>query len=818
MLVSWNLLKDFITLSAGPEEAAERLTMAGAEVEGLEYKARNLRGVVASRILSLTPHPAKEKLLVARLDTGRGESVCVTNAENVRAGDRVFYAPPGSTLPDGTELGIRDFYGLESAGMMLSAAELGVPEADDSDGILILPEDAPVGTEARALYGLSDTILDVSVTPNRGDLLSIWGIARELRGLFPDAKLNAPRCLEGQASGDDRDWPDAQQFGAISLPDPGCLCYHLGLATGVAMGPSPLAVRVALAHMGMRPISNIVDATNYVMLVLGQPLHAFDLNTLPAREITVRAAGDGERMTTLDGRERVLTERDMLITSGGEPIAIAGVMGGDRTEIRGDTRTVVLESASFSPLRVGHTARRLGIASEAAFRFARTVDPTLSVRALSLALELMRDWSGAEIGYRVRSASNDFPKPKPVTLTKKKLQTYLDWGDMDASAAILEGFGIRGGDGTDEARTFVPPTWRPDITIEEDLIEEVGRFRGYNDAPGRLPGEPPRGGDRGEPMRLSALVRSCLVARGYVEAVTYSFLPENFPGALLLPEDDPRAHPLTLANPISQDQIAMRTTLVPGLLNGLRTSAASGWRGAVRLFEQGRVFLRTAPGASTHVEHDAVAGLVFDGTDPRTPWKGQGEDFYSVKADVAALLEGRGLTPRFVAGRQPFGHGGQTAEIRAAAPDGSVRSLGWLARLKPVLEQELGLGGGAVVLFELRLSELEELRGNCRPVLRPASAFPASLRDISMLAPAERTQDEAASDIRAAARGAAGWDILDELRLFDVYEGKGIPEGFRSLAFSLSYRAPDRTLNDEEVERVHGLVRDTLVQKGYNMR
>jgi len=319
-------------------------------------------------------------------------------------------------------------------------------------------------------------------------------------------------------------------------------------------------------------------------------------------------------------------------------------------------------------------------------------------------------------------------------------------------------------------------------------------------------------------MRLSALVRSCLVARGYVEAVTYSFLPENFPGALLLPEDDPRAHPLTLANPISQDQIAMRTTLVPGLLNGLRTSAASGWRGAVRLFEQGRVFLRTAPGASTHVEHDAVAGLVFDGTDPRTPWKGQGEDFYSVKADVAALLEGCGLTPRFVAGRQPFGHGGQTAEIRAAAPDGSVRSLGWLARLKPVLEQELGLGGGAVVLFELRLSELEELRRNCRPVLRPASAFPASLRDISMLAPAERTQDEAASDIRAAARGAAGWDILDELRLFDVYEGKGIPEGFRSLAFSLSYRAPDRTLNDEEVERVHGLVRDTLVQKGYNMR
>ena len=815
MLVSWNLLKDFITLSASPEEAAERLTMAGAEVEGIEYTARALKSVIAARIVSLDPHPEKEKLLVARLDTGRGEAVCVTNAGNVGTGDRVFYAPPGSTLPDGTTLAVRDFYGLESAGMMLSASELGLPEIGAADGILILPEDAPVGTEARALYGLADTILDLSITPNRGDLLSLWGVARELRGLFPDAKLHAPQCLEAEASGTGRDWPDAQRFGAVSLPDPGCLCYHLGLATGVAMGPSPLPVRVALAHLGMRPISNIVDATNYAMLVLGQPLHAFDLNTLPAREITVRAAKDGERMTTLDGKERVLTERDMLITSGGEPIAIAGVMGGDRTEIRGDTRAVVLESAAFSPLRVGHTARRLGIASEAAFRFARTVDPTLSASALSLALSLMREWSGAEIGYRALSAVNAFPKPKPVTLTKKKLQTYLDWSDMDASSAILEGFGIRGGDGTDEARTFVPPTWRPDVAIEEDLIEEIGRFRGYNDVPSRLPGEPPRVGDRGAPTRLAAFVRSVLAARGYVEAVTYSFLPEDFSKKLLLPEDDPRAHPLTLANPISQDQIAMRTTLIPGLLNGLRTSAASGWRGAVRLFEQGRVFLRTAPGASEHVEHDAVAGLVFDGTDPRTPWKGQGEDFYTVKADVAALLEGRGFVPRFVAGRQPFAHGGQTAEVRAEAPDGTVRSLGWLARLKPALEQELGLGDGAVILFELRLADLEE---SGRPVLRPASAFPASLRDISMLAPADRTQDQAASDIRAAARAAAGWDILKELRLFDVYEGKGIPEGFRSLAFSLSYRAPDRTLKDEEVERVHGLVRDTLSQKGYNMR
>ena len=249
MLVSWNLLKDFIALSASPEEAAERLTMAGAEVEGIARPAGKLKGVVAARIVSLEPHPTRETLLVAKLDAGCGEAVCVTNADNMRAGDRVFYAPPGSTLPDGTTLGVRDFYGLESAGMMLSASELGLPEVDPADGILILPADAPVGAEARTLYGLADTILDVSITPNRGDLLSVWGVARELRGLFPDAKLHAPQCLEAGTSEKGRDWPDAQKFGTIALPDPGCLCYHLGLATGVAMGPSPLAVRVALAQL-----------------------------------------------------------------------------------------------------------------------------------------------------------------------------------------------------------------------------------------------------------------------------------------------------------------------------------------------------------------------------------------------------------------------------------------------------------------------------------------------------------------------------------------------------------------------------------------
>ncbi|NLL36269.1 MAG: phenylalanine--tRNA ligase subunit beta [Fretibacterium sp.] len=810
MLVSWNLLSQWLELSATPEEAAERLTMSGAEVEGIERPAGTMKGVLVAEVKKLEPHPTRDQLLLAALDLGGPEARCVTGAHNLKVGDRVFYAPPGAVLPDGTSLGTRDFGGVASQGMLLSGEELSLSEIDDGSGILVLPQDAPLGTDARTLYGLDDVVLDVSITPNRGDLLSLAGMARELKGLFPDSVL---KTVLPPTPGSLKEWPVEFQFQNISLPDPGCLCYHLGLATGVRIGPAPLEARVALLRMGMRPISNVVDATNYAMLMLGQPLHAFDLNTLPAREITVRGAEEGERIVTLDGKDRLLTSEDMLITSGGTAIALAGVMGGDTTEIRPDTRIVVLESACFSPRRVGHTSRRLGIPSEAAFRFSRTVDATLSSTAADYALSLIALWSGATTGYKKISAVNSLPKPTPVTLTKRKLRVYLGWDDMDAASDILEGFGLRCTEGGEESRTFLPPTARPDISIEEDLIEEIGRFRGYNDTPASLPGEPDRPGNEGPKTRLSAELRALLIARGYLEAMTYSFLPLSFPQKLFLPEDDPRAHPLTLANPISKDQIAMRTTLIPGLLNALKTSVASGWRGPVRLFEQGRVFLRTDDG---HQEHDCLAGLVFNGSDPRTPWKENAEDFLSVKADVCALLETRGRFARFVPGSEPFGHAGQTAQIQTQtqknSAGGAPQAVGFLARLKPSLEQDLDVGS-AVYVFELRLEGLEE---SLRPVLRPASPFPASFRDISLLAPRERLQEEVASDIRAAA-GADG-KLLESVTLFDVYEGKNIPEGSRSLAFSLAYRAPDRTLQDAEVEKIHLQVRDTLTEKGYNIR
>ncbi len=805
MLISWELLKNFIDIvpeNITPEQLADRLTFSGSEVEGITYCAGKMKGVVAAKIDALEKHPTESKYYIAHLDTGAGRKLCVTSAKNMRQGDMVFYAGEGAVLPDGTVMSTRDFHGVMSYGMMLSAEELGLHDVDDPSGLLILPKDAMPGDDVRNLYHIGDVILDVSITPNRGDTLSLLGMAREIKGLYPHSRLKTPYWMEQFTQ--NHDW--CEDFGTISLPDKGCLCYRLGLATGAKISDSPLTARIDLAHLGMRPINNAVDVTNYIMLMLGQPLHAFDLNTLPAREITVRAAHDGEHMTTLDGKDRALTQRDMLITSGGEAIALAGVMGGEQTGINPDTSIIVIESASFSAIRVGHTSRRLGINSEAAFRFARTVDPALSKTALMAASALMREWCGAKVDYKPLSAENEAYSPKSIALTRRKLATYLSWDDMHEAANILDGFGIKLVEHSGDKFVFMPPTWRPDITIEEDLIEEIGRFRGYNDAPDKLPGEMPRRADIGENMHLSSHIRQAMISRGYTEVLTYSFLPEDFPKRLRLTDDDIRAKTLTIANPISRDQMAMRTTLLPGLLMGLKICVDAGYREPVRAFEQGRVFLKNDTG---HIEPEHLAAILYNGKDNRSVNNDRAEGFYELKADAEAVIRSRGYVPEFKAGSQSFMHSGQCADILI---DGVC--VGWIGRLKPAIEQELDVSG--VYAFELDVTVLAKSN---KPVFTPASQFPASFRDISLLVSIDKPNHEVMQDIRKAVAETGNADLtLEGLRLFDLYEGKGIPEGFRSLAYSLSYRSHTKTLTVEEVEAVHNSVREALKNKGYTIR
>lgn len=597
MLISWLLLNDFVDIPHNINDVADRLTLAGAEVEGITHCSPLMQGVITATITHVTTHQLNPKYHVVQLDVGSGEhKVCVTSAGNFSVGDCVVYAPEGSVLPDGTTLGVRDFLGINSFGMMLSAHELGLRDVDDPSGLLILPEHHSPGTDIKSLYHINDIILDIAITPNRGDLLSHLGVAREVAGLFHDAKLKAsPRHVHYNGH---KDWP--VPFDGISLLDDDCSNYSLALATNITIAPSPLTVRVDLSHLGMRPINNVVDATNYIMLTLGQPLHAFDLDALPAHEITVRSAAQNELITTLDGVERSLSTQDLLITSGGKPVALAGIMGGQYEGINDTTHSILLEAATFAAPRVAQSSRRLNLHSEAAYRFARNVDPTLPRHALMAALTLINAWSGATTDYSVISAHSVIPATPTITLTPKKLHTYLSWDDMAGARAILEGFGVRHVGNN----AFVPPSWRPDITIEEALIAEVGRYRGYNDIPGELPGALPRRASKGT-LKLMDKVRMLLRARGYTEVMTYSFVSA----------DQADAEAPVLANPLSREQAVMRTSLLAGVAGALK----SGGRGVVRVFEAGVVWgMNRAGGGKETEERVHVCVGVMGGVDVRT--------------------------------------------------------------------------------------------------------------------------------------------------------------------------------------------------------
>ncbi|MDI9370509.1 MAG: phenylalanine--tRNA ligase subunit beta, partial [Synergistota bacterium] len=797
MLISWNLLNEILAIPASLEEVAERLTLTGCEVESIDYPCARLEGVLSAVIEKLERHPARENLYVATVEDGAGSALVATAAPNLSEGDVVPWGRPGAVLADGSVLGTRDFDGVESQGMLLSASELGVPEVADEFGILRLPADTSPGEDVKALMGLDDAVLDLSVTPNRGDLLSMLGVAREVFALFPGAEWK-DNPLDIKIDGG-KEWPGELEFRGISLEDEGCSLYCMGLITGLEQGASPLKIRVLLTLLGMRPISAMVDATNFAMLMLGQPTHAFDAAYLPAREITVRRAREGEGVTTLDGKDHDLKTEDMLITSGGQAVAIAGVMGGENSEILETTKDVFLEAANFDPIRVSRTSRRLGIPSEAAYRFSRTVDHRLTKASLHYIFSLLEEWSAGGTGYAVKYASNVRDEERTVVLTREKLKRYLLTEDMEEASAILARLGLEEVSSASDERAYSVPSWRPDISIEEDLIEEVGRIRGYNEAlPSTLPGALHEHGDIGGTTRTKGDVRATLMARGYVELMNYSFVSPSFVKLLRLPSDDRRARPLSLSNPLSVEQSRMRTMLLPGLLRSVKRSVASGWRYPVRAFEIGSVFLPLEQGG--HEEVERICGLSYGGRDPRLPYgPSDADDLFTLKADIEALARKSCVSVEYEQGEECFGHRGQTGLLSWEG-----RRIGYLLRLKPSIEKELDCS--PLYAFEIDLEPFESAR---LPSFREPSPFPPVFRDISLFVPVSESHERVLELIRGE-----GGSLLGDVRLFDVYTGKGVPDGFRGLAFSLAYRSEDRTLTDEEVDRVNELVRKKMADIG----
>jgi len=803
MKICWSWLKEEVNFKIdNVEQVAERLTETGSEVESVEKPVPLLKGVVTARVKSIKGHPDNPNLLVAKLNTGKGEATCVTAAKNLRAEDVVPYAPPGAIIADGTVMAVRKFDGIVSEGMMLSADEIGLPDIADEFGILRLSESEKPGEDIRPILGLDDYVLDISITPNRGDLMSVRGLAQEVAAIL-DIPINElrPRKCFGDSGPSTSDME--KEFKGITLQDEGCSLYALGFADNVKIGPSPVKERVRLSLLGMRPINNIVDVTNLVMLYLGQPLHAFDYDLLPEKEITVRSAHEGEKIVTLDGKERSLIPDDLVIASGGIPVALAGVMGGENTEINDSTKRIALESANFDSVRVSKTYRRLGLPSEAAYRFARKVDPAKVTIALSKAFEYLVKWKVARpVGQIVERAGEE--QPRYVELTRKNLKKILLLEDMDLASTILCRLGFIETSKKEDRRVFQVPSFRGDVSIEEDLIEEVGRIWGYDKMESKLPAVTRKPGDITERMRTERQLRNIAMGRGYAEAITYSFISPDLLKTLRIPEDSPLANCVTLSNPLSKEQSIMRTSLAFGLLKAAATNIRNGWRNPIRIFEIGKVF-SLEDGTELGVKENLhIGGIVCLGKDPRFVWKEQIDDFFSVKADIMALAEAKGVLLEFVKGEYSFGHKGQSAHI---LNNGKV--IGYLCRLKPKIAEELSLPE-PVLLFELDLEMLERSKDVS---FGKTNKYPAVYRDISILIDKRMPVEKVKVDVKDLAS-----QYVRSVRLFDVYEGKGLPEGKRSVAFTLEYRSEEVTLRDEEVDKAHMELREALQQKGYVLR
>ena len=789
MKISFNWLRELVSLPPGvtADGAAERLTLAGLEVESIERRGRDVTGVVVAEVRAQRPHPSSDKLSLVRLVAGGVEEEVVCGARNVPApGGKVAWAPPGATLPGGHKLERREIRGVSSPGMICSEVELGIGEG--GDGILILSTGAPAGADLAGHLGLLDEVLEVNVTPNRPDALSHVGIARELAAYF-GTTFALPTVDEGPLAA----LPGGRGVD-VAIKDPeACPRYLARIITGLKVAPSPLALRLRLAACGVRSISNLVDVTNYVMLETGHPLHAFDLARVRG-DIQIRRAARGERLTTLDGVERPLQEADIVIADDRGGVALAGVMGGADTEISDATTNVLLETATFEPRAIRRTSRRLGLRSEASHRFERGVDAASIPYASRRAAAMLATLGGGAIAGEGVDRYPRAVEPRRVTLSLAGL-TRLAGVDIPLGQAAdkLAAIGIATvSDMPPEAGRLVAtvPTFRPDVTIEEDLVEEVMRLVGYDRVPARLPRG--SGGPAPSPEGLADRARDLLAALGLQEIVSWGFVPRPWLAALGEPLDDG----IALKNPISADYELMRTSLLPLLVDAAKRNLARGVLD-VGLFEVAPVVRRAGDAKEPPVEPVHAAAILVG---RRTGWLRPGEaaDFFDAKQIAVELLRGLGVTtPVFVPAGSGFLHPGAGAAIHLGDAAGPL--LGQVGEIHPRLARRFGLEVPALYL-ELAL---DAVGGERRPVRSvPPPRYPAVTRDISFWLDAGVTADAQRALLTSTAEPLlAGLAVLEDYR-----DPRTTPPGKKGMLWTLTYRSPDRTLTDEEVDAAHARV------------
>jgi phenylalanyl-tRNA synthetase beta chain len=804
MQVSLRWLKDYVDIDLTPAEVADRLTMVGLEVDAVREVGPSFSNVVVAKILAIRPHPNADKLHLCDVTTGEETLPIVCGASNIHEGDIVPLAKVGATIPGGYTIKRSKLRGEVSDGMLCSEEELGIGE--DTTGIMILSHDLPLGGDLADVLDLKDTVFDIGITPNRSDCLSMIGVAREIAAVTGKT-VRLPEI--GIKESDE----DILGLASVKILDPDlCPRYTARMVRNVTVAPSPRWMRLRLEAVGLRSISNVVDVTNFVMLELGQPLHAFDSRFLEESRIVVRRSTQGERFISLDEKERILNANTLMICDGVKPVAIAGIMGGFNSEIKPDTQDILLESAYFTPSSIRRSSRDLGMSTDAAFRFERGIDPEGVLRALDRAAQLVAELSG---GMICRGRIDEHPKPvetiKGISLRCHKVNSLLGTNIPAADMVdILKNLGmeVTGKEGAEEEYRVNPPSFRVDISREIDLVEEIARIHGYHHIPVSLPQGRMVPVRRNETRVLDEGIRNYLTSNGLSEVITYSFISPDAADILALAVKDERRKGVRISNPLTEDQSVMRTTLIYSLLKVMQENANAGDYN-LKIFEFGKVFIQGEAG-ELPTEKKRLACLMTGMRDHELWSSGEsGLDFYDLKGCVESLTDSLKLTgTRFRSDElQPFLHPGRTCGIFLGD-----RSIGYMGEVHPDVLSRMDLKNRALV-FEMDMDALSEHISE-GVTYKEFSRYPESSRDVAFVIDSN-VEVGAMLDISLS----TGEELLERVRIFDVYAGAGIPEGKKSLGLRFTYRSYAATLTDDTVNRVHSkIVHRIIDQTGAQIR
>ena len=795
MKVSFNWLREYVDIDLAPDELGEDLTMAGFEVESISKVDTNLNNVVVGKIVSLKPHPNADKLSLCQVSTGGHLYSVVCGAANMISGDYVALALEGALLPNGVKIKNTKIRGELSQGMMCSEEELKIGR--DSQGILILQDGLELGKDIASALNLEDYIFEINITPNRPDCLSIIGIAREIASITGKIlKIPKIEFREGNEKID--------KLTSVEIHDPElCPRYSASLITDVTIGLSPFWMRRRLESAGIRPISNVVDVTNYVLMEFGQPLHAFDFDLLSERRIVVQRADDGDIFTSLDGMERPLFSDTLMICDGEKPVAIGGIMGGLNSEVSEDTSNVLIESAYFNPTNIRKTSKKLGLQTEASYRFERGVDYGGVIRTLNRATQLVLDFCG---GKAAKGVVDQYPSPifpKEISLsinkTNKILGTSLKKGKVKRH---LKGIELDVKD-LDRDKVIVKiPSFRMDLHREIDLIEEVARLDGYNNIPTTTPVVRVNTAGKNPAQVLQDSAKDILASMGYHEVVNYSFISPLSVALLNLNVEHPYKRFVSIKNPLREDQSIMRTTLIPGLLNTMKTNVYNKNLN-LKLFELGTVFYS--------VEHEKLPkekkmlSALATGLRYGESWSfpGEGIDFYDIKGSLENLFEGLNImnfsflpTPDI-----PYLHPGKSSIIMVDNTE-----IGTVGEVRSAVLEGYELSNN-IYIFELDFDLMVKHTFSDKKI-KPLSKYPPIYRDIALIV------DESVQfkDIYNAINRLSN-KLVDNIQVFDVYRGRSVAHGKKSLAYRIKYQSYERTLTDKEVNNIHEKLVSNLVEK-----